>query len=50
MSVTHPNASFAPAPQQGFVDKHPQLAPFLVAMAVFVLSAATALAITGLPG
>ena len=50
MSVTHPNTAFVPAPQRGFVDSYPQLAPALVAIAIFAASVVVALAFTGLPG
>jgi hypothetical protein len=50
MSVTHPDVGFAGVHSRGVVANHPQLAPFLVAMAVFVVSGLVALAITGLPG
>jgi hypothetical protein len=49
MSVTHSNASFAPVPSHHFADQHPQLAPFLVAIALFTVSLLVALAFTGLP-
>ena len=49
MSVTHPNTAFAPSSQEGFVGRHPQVAPALVAVAIFVISVAVSLAFTGLP-
>jgi hypothetical protein len=49
MSVTHPNASFATVPSQHFADRHPQLAPVLVAIGLFAVSLLVALAFTGLP-
>lgn len=49
MSVTHPNAVFAPASRRSFVEKHPQLAPFLVGVAIVALSVIVSLAFTGLP-
>ncbi len=48
MSVTHPTASLAPAYQR-FADRHPQLAPFLVAVAMAFVSVLVSLAITGPP-
>jgi hypothetical protein len=51
MSVTHPHATFpGTATERGFAERHPQFAPFLVGVALFVLSGAIALAFTGLPG
>ena len=49
MSITHPNATFAPAPRHSFADRYPQLAPFLVAAAIVVVSIAVSLVFTGLP-
>ena len=49
MSVTHPNAGFAPAQHHSFTSQHPQLMPFLVAVGMFVASVAVSLAFTGLP-
>jgi hypothetical protein len=49
MSVTHPSADFTAARPTDFAGKHPQLAPFLVALAIFVVSAAVILVCTGLP-
>ncbi len=49
MSVTHPRATFAPVPNNSFAERYPQLAPFLVAAAIVVVSIAVALAFTGLP-
>jgi hypothetical protein len=49
MSVTHPDATFTPAPQHGFAEKHPQLAPFLLAMTILAVAAVVALSLTGLP-
>ena len=48
MSVTHPHATFAPV-QRSFADRHPQLAPFLFAAAIVLVSIAVALAFTGVP-
>jgi hypothetical protein len=48
MSVTHPAETFAaprPEPRAG----HEQLAPFLLAVAMFAVVVAVALAFTGLP-
>ena len=51
MSVTHPHATFPGiAAGRNFAERHPQLAPSLVAVALFVLAGAVALAFTGLPG
>ena len=49
MSVTHPHADFSGIEHHGFAAGHPQLAPFLVAVAIFAVSAVVALALTGLP-
>jgi hypothetical protein len=49
MSVTHPSAGFAPVTRHGFASNHPHLAPFLVAVAIFAVSATVLLAFTGLP-
>jgi hypothetical protein len=49
MSVTHPGADFVPVKRHDFADRHPQLAPFLLAVAMFAVSAVVALAFTGLP-
>ena len=49
MSVTHPNADFAPAKRHDLASERPQLAPFLVAVAIFVVSGIVALVFTGLP-
>jgi hypothetical protein len=49
MSVTHPDTTFAPAQQHSFTDKHPQLAPFLLAIAILSVAATVALSLTGLP-
>jgi hypothetical protein len=49
MSVTHPSADFAPVKRHDFASEHPQLAPFLVAVAIFAVSAVLALMFTGLP-
>jgi len=48
MSVTHPDISLAPA-RQGFATQHQHLAPFLVAVAIFVVTVAISLGFTGLP-
>jgi len=50
MSVTHPGVTIAPSSWRRFAEQHPQLEPFLVAMAMFVVCGAIALAIPGLPG
>lgn len=49
MSVTHPDAGLAAAEPREFTVKHPQLAPFLVALTIFIISAGVALTFTGLP-
>jgi len=49
MSVTHPHPTLTTAPSHRFEDQHPQLAPFLVAVALFAASLLVALAFTGLP-
>lgn len=49
MSVTHPSTGFAPAAGAGFASQHPQLAPFLLAVAIVTVSIVVSLAITGLP-
>lgn len=49
MSITHPNATFAPATQRSFADRYPQFAPFLLAAAIVAASITVALAFTGLP-
>ena len=48
MSVTHPSEVFPTARKQ-FLAGHDQLKPFLLAVAIFAVSAAVALAFTGLP-
>jgi hypothetical protein len=50
MSVTHPNARLTQAHLSDFAERHHQLAPFLVALCIFTVSAAVVLAFTGLPG
>jgi hypothetical protein len=49
MSVTHPDPSLATVPSHHFADQHPQLAPFVVAVALCAASLLVALAFTGLP-
>jgi|KBSSwiStaDraftv2_1062776.scaffolds.fasta_scaffold3851535_1 hypothetical protein len=49
MSVTHANADLVTAQPNRFADQHPQLAPFIVAVALFAASLVVALAFTGLP-
>jgi hypothetical protein len=49
MSVTHPDTILPTAPSHRFADQHPQLAPFVVAVALFAASLVVALAFTGLP-
>ena len=49
MSVTHPHADFAPVKRHDFASEHPHLAPLLVAVVIFAVSAVVALAFTGLP-
>lgn len=50
MSATHPDASVAPSGHASFAADHPQLTPFLVALAIFAVSGLVALMFTGLPG
>ena len=49
MSVTHPDASSTPVRLPAFATRHPQLAPFLVAVAISVASVSVVLAFVGLP-
>ena len=49
MSVTHLPTDFATVERHGFVAGHPHLAPFLVAIAISVVSVVVSLAFTGLP-
>ncbi|HET7883864.1 MAG TPA: hypothetical protein VFL55_23455 [Acetobacteraceae bacterium] len=49
MSATYPATGLRPAERYGFVADHPQLAPFLVAVAIFIVSVLVALGFTGLP-
>jgi hypothetical protein len=49
MSVTHPDAGLAPAERRGLVSDHPQLMPFLVAVAIFAVTVAVVLSFIGLP-
>jgi hypothetical protein len=49
MSVTHPDVAIAPVPHRGFAERHPQLAPFVLAVAIAVVSVFATLAFTGLP-
>ena len=48
MSVTYPDENLV-RERRRFASDHPQLAPFLVAMAIFVVTGVIALAFTGLP-
>jgi hypothetical protein len=48
MSVTQ-YVGFAPAPHPGLTERHPQHAPFLLAVAIVAVSVGVALAFTGLP-
>ena len=51
MSVTtHSDALIHPASRRHFAERHPQLAPFLLAVAMFIAIGGAALLITGLPG
>ena len=51
MSVTtHSDYIASPVTRGRFAERHPQLAPFLVAVAMFVIIGGGALLITGLPG
>ena len=49
MSATHPTTVIPVAQPHDFVQRHPQLAPFLVAVAIVTASILAALAVTGLP-
>jgi hypothetical protein len=49
MSVTHADTSLATVPSHNFAQRHPQLAPFAVAVAFVAVSILVALAFTGLP-
>ena len=51
MSATHPHAIVSPvaSPRSGFADRHPHLAPFLLAVAIAAVSIAVSLGFTGLP-
>ena len=49
MSVTHAHTDFATVERHGFVAGHPHLAPFLLAVAISVVSVVIVLAFTGLP-
>jgi hypothetical protein len=49
MSVTHPDTVLPTVSSHRFADQHPQLAPFVVAVALFAASLVVALAFTGLP-
>jgi hypothetical protein len=49
MSVTHPEAVYLATRRRDFISRHPQLAPFLVALGLFVASVVVALSATGLP-
>jgi hypothetical protein len=48
MSATHPSEVFSTSRKE-FLAGHEQLKPFLLAVAMFVVVAAVALAFTGLP-
>jgi hypothetical protein len=48
MSVTHPSATFGVGHKE-LLAGHEQLKPFLLAVAMFVVSVTVALAFTGLP-
>ena len=51
MSVTTHSDAFAhPVAHRQLAERHPQLAPFLVAFAMFVIVGSVALLITGLSG
>ena len=50
MSVTHAETGSGTVPaSHRFADQHPQLAPFIVAVALFAASLVVALAFTGMP-
>jgi hypothetical protein len=48
MSVTHPSEVFSSSRKE-LLAGHDQLKPFLLAVAIFVVSVAVALSFTGLP-
>jgi hypothetical protein len=48
--TTHPGSFAQPVSRRPLAERHPQLAPFLVAFAMFVIIGGAALLITGLPG
>jgi hypothetical protein len=49
MSVTHPNTGFASVGHRAFTEEHPQLTPFLAAVAIAAVSIVVFLALIGLP-
>lgn len=53
MSATHPDTNLAvrhtQLPASSFASRHNQLTPFLIAMVITAVTAAIALAFTGLP-
>ena len=49
MSVTHPEVALASNQRRGFVSRHPQLAPFLVAVGIAAVSTVVAFVFIGLP-
>ena len=49
MSVTHPQTATLPTARRDLVSEHPQLMPFLVAVAMVAASVLVSLAVTGLP-
>jgi hypothetical protein len=49
MSVTHPSETFVPSSRKELLPGHEQLKPFLLAVVMFAVVVATALAFTGLP-
>ena len=49
MSVTHPVAGLVDVKHRGLASDHPQLMPFLVAMAIFAVTVTVVLSFIGLP-
>ena len=50
MSVTSRTTDFTGSAAYPFIEQHPHLAPFLLAVAIFLVTGAVALLVTGLPG
>jgi hypothetical protein len=49
MSIADVDASFPATKRRSLASDHPQLTPFLMAVAIFTVSVAVALAFIGLP-